>query len=53
VVATIATIGIHGRDYNLPQLQSDSVQERLRRRLNNIRYGREADVFGWNYIVED
>lgn len=31
VIAPIATIGIHGKDYNLPQLQSNSVQERIRK----------------------
>jgi branched-chain amino acid aminotransferase len=51
VIAPIATIGIHGKDYNLPQLQSNSVQERIRKKLYNIRYGIEADVHGWNYVI--
>lgn len=51
VVAPIATIGIHGKDYNLPQTERGSIQERLREKLHNIRYGLEADKHGWNYII--
>ncbi len=51
VVATIATIGIQGNDYQLPAPHARSVQERLRTRLHNIRHGHSHDTFGWNYII--
>ncbi|HEX6227814.1 MAG TPA: branched-chain amino acid aminotransferase [Chryseolinea sp.] len=51
VVSPIATINIEGVDYNLPPAGPDSVQERAKRKLSNIRYGQEPDVYGWNYII--
>jgi branched-chain amino acid aminotransferase len=52
VVSTIATIHIEGKDYNLPTATTDSIQLRLKKKLENIRHGEEADDFGWNYIVK-
>lgn len=51
VVAPIATIGIHGKDYNLPEKKPGSIQDRIRKKLYHIRYGLEADKYGWNYII--
>ena len=51
VVSPIATINIEGVDYNLPPAGPDSVQQRAKQKLSNIRYGQEADVYGWNYII--
>ena len=51
VVSPIATINIGGTDYHLPAVGADSFQRRAKTRLNNIRYGFEADVHGWNYII--
>lgn len=51
VVATIAAIGIGGKDYHLPEPHAHSVQERLRRQLHDIRTGNAPDKYGWNYII--
>jgi branched-chain amino acid aminotransferase len=51
VVSPIATINIEGVDYNLPTAGPDSFQQRAKQKLSNIRYGHEADVYGWNYII--
>jgi branched-chain amino acid aminotransferase len=51
VVSPIATINIHGKDYDLPLAGPDSFQQRAKAKLNNIRLGFEADVHGWNYII--
>lgn len=52
VVSPIATINIKGVDYHLPEPGPDSFQQRVKRKLNDIRMGLEADVFGWNYIIQ-
>ncbi len=51
VVSPIATITIKGVDYQLPQPGTDSFQQRVKRKLTDIRMGLEPDVFGWNYII--
>jgi branched-chain amino acid aminotransferase len=50
VVSPIATINIHGKDYDLPEAGTTSFQQRAKVKLNNIRLGIEKDVHGWNYI---
>lgn len=50
VVSPIATINIHGKDYDLPVAGTTSFQQRAKVKLNNIRLGIEKDVHGWNYI---
>ncbi len=51
VVSPIATINIHKTDYNLPSAGSESFQQRVKEKLNNIRLGIEPDIHGWNYII--
>ncbi|MEJ7643612.1 MAG: branched-chain amino acid aminotransferase [Chryseolinea sp.] len=51
VVSPIATINIHGMDYNLPPTGEGSFQQRAKAKLNSIRLGHEPDPFGWNYII--
>jgi branched-chain amino acid aminotransferase len=51
VVSPIATINIHGKDYDLPLAGPESFQQRAKAKLNNIRLGIEPDVHGWNYII--
>lgn len=51
VVSPIATINIHGVDYNLPAAGPESFQLRVKEKLNNIRLGFEPDEYGWNYII--
>ncbi len=51
VVSPVATINIHGTDYHLPAVTDNSLQMKLKHKLNNIRLGGEADVHGWNHIL--
>ncbi len=51
VVAPIQTININGIDYQLPGYNKDSLLNKLKTKLENIRTGIEADVHEWNYIV--
>jgi len=51
VVSPIATINIHGMDYNLAPAGPESFQLRVKEKLNSIRLGFEPDVHGWNYII--
>jgi branched-chain amino acid aminotransferase len=52
VVSQIATINIHGKDYNLPAVSEKSFQQRVKQKLSNIRMGSEPDTYGWNYIIK-
>ncbi|MBX2946401.1 MAG: branched-chain amino acid aminotransferase [Cyclobacteriaceae bacterium] len=52
VVAPIATINIHGKDYQLPEVTATSFQQRVKQKLYSIRIGAEADDHQWNYIVQ-
>jgi branched-chain amino acid aminotransferase len=52
VVAPIGTIHIRGIDYSLPGYNSNSMLNRLKEALQGIRAGRDADLQGWNYILE-
>ena len=49
VVAPIATIGIDGKDYNLPQ--TNGLFNKLKDNLEQIRTGNARDVHGWNYVI--
>lgn len=51
VISPIGTIGIAGEDYDLPAAGQESMATLLRAALDNIRYGRESDPYGWNFIV--
>jgi branched-chain amino acid aminotransferase len=51
VVAPIAIINIRGTDYSLPKVESDSIQQTMKKKLLDIRTGQEPDRHGWNYIV--
>lgn len=51
VVAPIATINIHGKDYNLPEVTPDSFQVRVKQKLIAIRRGEAEDKHHWNYII--
>ena len=52
VVSQIATIHIHGTDYNLPPIDASSFQLRVKKKLNDIRKGIETDVHNWNYLAK-
>lgn len=51
VVSTISVINIHGRDYTLPEDSSSSFQQRVKKRLSDIRLGLAPDKHGWNYKI--
>ena len=51
VVAPIATINIHGKDYQLPAIGDDSFQMKVKKKLYTIRHGIEPDTHNWNYII--
>jgi branched-chain amino acid aminotransferase len=51
VVAPIGTIHINGIDYYLPAYNQESVLNKLKQKLEHIRAGREADIYGWNFVL--
>jgi branched-chain amino acid aminotransferase len=52
VVSPIRSIGIDGRDYALPVVgDRGSMTITLKDALDDIRYGRTTDRFGWNYFI--
>lgn len=51
VVAPIAMINIRGVDYPFPPVDANSIQQRIKKRLLQIRTGAEPDRYGWNHIV--
>lgn len=52
VVAPIALINIHGKDYLIPTPSETSFQQRVKKKLHNIRMKKEADSYGWNYTIK-
>lgn len=51
VVSSITGIHIHGTDYTLRQPDASSFQMRVKDMLNQIRTGKQADRYGWNYLI--
>ncbi|QOI96189.1 MAG: branched-chain amino acid aminotransferase [Flammeovirgaceae bacterium] len=51
VVAPIATINIHGKDFQLPPATEKSFQMQVKKKLYNIRHGIEPDKHNWNYTI--
>lgn len=52
VVSPIASISIHGKNYEVPAVTANSFQLRAKKKLNDIRMGIEPDVHHWNYHVK-
>ena len=50
VISPIGVIGIDGRDYVLPVVSGGKGDE-VKQALDDIRYGRRPDVYGWNGYV--
>ena len=48
----ITEIGYEGKLYTLPDPASREFSIKVLQYLNDLRYGRIADEFGWNYIVD-
>ena len=51
VVAPIKIININGTDFTVPEYRPESMLFKLKRRLEEMRSGLEADVHEWNFIV--
>lgn len=51
VVAPIKTINIHGEDFQLPAQNDNLPSRKLKQKLEAIRFGIDADVHEWNFIV--
>ena len=51
VVAPISTINIDGWDFTLPAYNDNNIMFRLKKKLDAIRLGKEADKFGWNTVI--
>jgi branched-chain amino acid aminotransferase len=52
VVAPIAVINIHGIDYQFPPVDAQSIQQKMKKKLSDIRSGAAPDTHGWNYIFK-
>ncbi len=50
-LAQIAEIGYDGKDYILPNPTHSVFAAKMRKALDDIKYGRVEDEKGWNYIV--
>jgi branched-chain amino acid aminotransferase len=51
VVSPISHINIHGKDMTIPPVGKDSFQERVKKKLHDIRLGLEPDTHRWNLII--
>lgn len=52
VVAPIEVIHLKGVDYKIALPNEGSFQNRVKKRLNDLRLGLVPDTYGWNYIVD-
>jgi len=52
VVAPIAVIHVHGIDYQLPAVSAQSIQQKLKAKLMDIRLGTAPDTHRWNYVFK-
>ncbi|HRG92867.1 MAG TPA: branched chain amino acid aminotransferase, partial [Chitinophagaceae bacterium] len=51
VVAPICLVGINGLDYTLPAYEKNSIQQILKKELEEIRSKPNRDPYGWNLVV--
>ena len=51
VVSPFSAIGYEGTDYDLSEINEDSVSSKLKKALNDIRTGKVEDTFGWVWKV--
>ncbi len=52
VVAPIAVICIDKIDYTLPSYNKNNVMFQLKKKLDDIRFGIEEDIYNWNFSVD-
>jgi branched-chain amino acid aminotransferase len=50
-IAPIATIGVNGRDLQLPALSTRKISQRIAKELSDIKTGRSADAFHWTVKI--
>jgi branched-chain amino acid aminotransferase len=51
-ITDISRIGFEGQDYHLPPVEGREFSNRVLNYLNDLRYGKVEDPFGWNYLVK-
>jgi branched-chain amino acid aminotransferase len=51
VVLPIGTIGLNGIDYELPEYNAYSIQNKLKEQVDSIRTGKVSDNYNWNFIL--
>lgn len=50
-IAQIAAIGYNGRDYELPPVEGREFSQKVLKTLDDVRYGRIEDKFGWLHTL--
>jgi branched-chain amino acid aminotransferase len=50
-IAPISLFGYNDKDYQLPPISENSLGARFKKELDNIRYGKIPDKYGWMYKV--
>jgi len=50
-ISPIRTIGHDGTDYDLPEVANAVISNRIKKALNDIKYGKVEDTFGWVYKI--
>ena len=50
-ITHIDRIGFEGKDYTLPPIEGRDFSNKVLTYLNQLRYGKIEDTFGWNFIV--
>lgn len=50
-ITHISKIGYAGKDYELPAVETREFSNKVFQYLNDLRYGKIEDPFGWNFIV--
>jgi branched-chain amino acid aminotransferase len=51
VVATIQSISVNGKTYQLPSWNNDNFMIKVKNKLSDIRHGLVADTKGWNTVL--
>lgn len=52
VISPIKAVGIDGHDHQVPVVGDiGSVAQKLKAAIDDIRYGRQPDIHGWNYFI--
>lgn len=50
-VTHISRIGFEGKDYHLPPVEGREFSNKILTYLNDLRYGKIEDPFGWNFTI--